>query len=150
MLNRTGEPVINNMEKIKVFNTFVTSVFICFQKWQAPEVRGESWCKEVLPSMEEDQVREHLNWIYLSQSMGLNRLHPELTGFAKVQRHYRATWLSSNSHDKQFSEDYESKYFQERSKELQASHSYHSPWESDEKFLLRNIFKHKGQECDLE
>jgi len=34
------------------------------QESYAPETRGQVWHKEDLSLVEEDQVREHLNWTY--------------------------------------------------------------------------------------
>lgn len=40
------------------------------QESQAPETREEVWTKEVLLSVEEDQVREHLNYLDTHTSPG--------------------------------------------------------------------------------
>jgi len=50
------------MEKAGAANAFFALVFTVntdLQKCQAPETRAVVWTKEVLPSVEEGQVREH-------------------------------------------------------------------------------------------
>lgn len=42
------------------------------QESQVPETRGEVWIEEDLLSVEEDQVREYLNYL----DLGPDRMHP--------------------------------------------------------------------------
>lgn len=76
LLNGARELVINDMEKAKVLNAAFVSVFTSknsFQESQATEARGKLWCKEDLHLVEENQVREQLNWTYI---IGPDGLHP--------------------------------------------------------------------------
>lgn len=48
------------------------TVFIgktCLQQFHVPETRGKFWSPEGFPSMEEDQVKEHLNTLNIQRSM---------------------------------------------------------------------------------
>lgn len=54
--------VTKDVEKVKVLNVFFMLVFtgkVCLQETQDPETSGKVWSEEDLPSLEEDQVREH-------------------------------------------------------------------------------------------
>ena len=42
---------------------------------QVPEAREKVWSKEDLPSMEEDQVREHLNKTDIHNSIGPDKMN---------------------------------------------------------------------------
>lgn len=69
------------MEKAEVFNAFFASVVTCktsTQEPQALETRMEVWSKEDLHSVEENQVREQLNW--KCKSMRPDRMHPQVLG----------------------------------------------------------------------
>lgn len=52
-----------DMGKTKVLNIFFASMFtdkIGLHASIGPDIRGDVWKKQDLPSVEEDQVREHL------------------------------------------------------------------------------------------
>lgn len=60
------------MEEAKVLHTFFVTVFIgktCFQQSHVPETRRKVWSQQSLPSVEEDQVKEHLNTLNIHRSM---------------------------------------------------------------------------------
>lgn len=61
-----------NMKKAKVLCTFFVTVFIhktCLQQSHVPETSRKVWRQEGLPSVEEDQVKEHLNTLNIHRSM---------------------------------------------------------------------------------
>lgn len=63
LLNGTGTLVTQDVEKAELLNAFFTSALTSntsLQHSQAMETRGK-WSKEVIPLVEEDQVREYLH-----------------------------------------------------------------------------------------
>lgn len=81
LLNGAGAMVTKYMEKAEVVNAFFASVVTCktsTQEPQALETRMEVWSKEDLHSVEENQVREQLNW--KCKSMRSDRMHPQVLG----------------------------------------------------------------------
>lgn len=55
------------MEKAKVLNAFFAPVFThktCIQEQQVPQISGKDQGNKDLLSLEEDQIREHLNGTY--------------------------------------------------------------------------------------
>lgn len=61
-----------NMKKAKVLCTFFVTVFIhktCLQQSHVPETSRKVWSQEGLLSVEEDQVKEHLNTLNIHRSM---------------------------------------------------------------------------------
>lgn len=68
----------NDTEKAKVLNAFFISFVTAktgLQEPQAPKTKGRVWSKQDLPSVEEDQPREHLNKLE-RKSVWLDRLQP--------------------------------------------------------------------------
>jgi len=60
-LNKTGDVVLQDMEKAQVMNAAFASVFAskpCFQESQVPEMTGKGWSKKGLSLVEEDQAKE--------------------------------------------------------------------------------------------
>lgn len=73
-----GKMVTNDMGKVEVIYNFFASIFtgnIGLQESQASETRRKVWSKEEVPSVDEDQVREHLNWTSKSPSGLMVRIH---------------------------------------------------------------------------
>ena len=62
--NGSGDLATKDMEKAEVFNAFFVSVFtgkLCPRAFQVPEPSVRVWKSEMLPRVEEDQVKEHLS-----------------------------------------------------------------------------------------
>lgn len=69
--------VTRDMEKTEEANGFFASVSTVntdLQQFQGLETRAKVWSKEDLPSVEDDQVREHLNELDIHK--GLHRRQP--------------------------------------------------------------------------
>lgn len=85
VLNGTGTLVIQDMEKTKILNAFLASVFTRNTGFQLPkdlETRGKVWNKENVPLAEEDQFRAYLSKLDIHTSMALmkfTRVLRELT-----------------------------------------------------------------------
>lgn len=78
LLNGGGGLVMKDMEKSDVLNVFLTSVFsgkISLQVSSSPEIIGKVWSNVVLPMVEDDHMREHLNKLDMHNSMGPDSLH---------------------------------------------------------------------------
>ncbi|KAK4832509.1 hypothetical protein QYF61_023574 [Mycteria americana] len=68
----TEDLLTKGTEKAKVLITFFTSVLTHKtnpQQSQASAIRGKFWSKDDLPSVEEDQVKEHLNKLDIHKSL---------------------------------------------------------------------------------
>lgn len=80
LLNGAGDWVMEDIKKAKVFeasfpqsSTGETS----FQEAQVPETSMKVQSKKDLPSMEENQLREHLNRLDMHKSMGSDGMYQE-------------------------------------------------------------------------
>lgn len=54
-------------KKAKIFNALSALVLIgkiCLQESQVSDTSGKVWTYQDLPLVEEDQVKEYLNWVY--------------------------------------------------------------------------------------
>lgn len=72
LLNRAGELVTEDREKPEVLSAFLPFVFTGktdLQQPQGPENRGNVRSEEDLTLVEEDQVREHLDKMYIHTCM---------------------------------------------------------------------------------
>lgn len=70
--------MMKDIEKSDVLNVFLTSVFsgkISLQVSSSPEIIGKAWSKVVLPMVEDDHMREHLNNLDMHNFMGPGSLH---------------------------------------------------------------------------
>lgn len=59
------------MEKAELLDAFFTSVFVSMaslQECQVPDIRGKGWTREVVPLMEDHQVREYLSKLNIGKS----------------------------------------------------------------------------------
>lgn len=64
LLNEAEDLTTENMEEAEALRTFFASVSTGMTDlWesQAPETSGKDWRKDILPSVEKDQGRVHLN-----------------------------------------------------------------------------------------
>ncbi|KAK4827715.1 hypothetical protein QYF61_021015 [Mycteria americana] len=78
LLNGAGHWVTKGMEKANIVNVFFALVFTgetCLQESKAPETSGKVLSNENLPSMKEDEDREHLNKLSMYKSMGHDGMH---------------------------------------------------------------------------
>ena len=78
LLNGAGDRVTKGMEKAKTLNIFFALVFTgetCVEESKAPETSGKVLSNEKLPSLKEDQDREHLNKPNMYKSMGHGGMH---------------------------------------------------------------------------
>jgi len=73
LLNGAGDLVTKDMEKAEVFNAafaiFFTDKAGLQESW-GPRSNRTVWSKKYSPSVEEDQVREHLNTLDIPKSVG--------------------------------------------------------------------------------
>ena len=75
----TGDLVTWDMEKAEVLNDFFASVFTgkCSSRTtQVTEGKGRDWENEELPTVGEDQVRDHLRNLKVHKSMRPDEMHP--------------------------------------------------------------------------
>jgi len=72
LLNEVGALVREDIEKAELLNAYFASVFTVVSL----ELREESWPKEDLLLVEEDQVIDHLSNLDTHKSMGPNGMHP--------------------------------------------------------------------------
>lgn len=79
LLKGGGELVTKNMEKAKVSNaTFALDLTIktSLQEPPGPGDERKVCSKDNLPLVDEDELREYLNQLEISESTGPDRLHP--------------------------------------------------------------------------
>lgn len=80
LLNGAGDRMTKDIEKAKVFNVAFTSIFTdktSLQESQVPESSVKVQSQKDLPSMEENQLREHLNKLDVHRSMGPEGMYQE-------------------------------------------------------------------------
>ncbi|GAB0199272.1 mitochondrial enolase superfamily member 1 [Grus japonensis] len=76
-----GDLVTWEREKAEVLNDFFASVFTskCSSHTaQVTEGKGRDWENEELPTVGEDQVRDHLRKLKVHKSMGPDEMHPQV------------------------------------------------------------------------
>ncbi|GAB0207806.1 hypothetical protein GRJ2_003246300 [Grus japonensis] len=75
--NEMGDLVTQDMEKAEVLNDFFASVFTskCLSH-TAQVTEGRDWENAELPTVGEDQVRDHVRNLKVHKSMGPDELHP--------------------------------------------------------------------------
>ncbi|KAK4824480.1 hypothetical protein QYF61_015878 [Mycteria americana] len=105
LLNGAGELVINDMKKAEVLNVFFASDLtskINLRESHAHETRGKVW-NEDLPSVKEDQTRDHLNRLdmYLQEgNLGNCRLVSHISVPGKVMEKIFLEVISKHVKDK--------------------------------------------------
>ncbi|GAB0206164.1 mitochondrial enolase superfamily member 1 [Grus japonensis] len=76
------EPLVTqDMEKAEVLNGFFASVFAnkgSSHTAQVTEGKGRDWENEELPTVGEDQVRDHLRNLKVHKSLGPDEMHPQV------------------------------------------------------------------------
>lgn len=68
-MNGAGQILTRDLEKSKVVNAFLASVFTGskgIQESQTHETRGKVWSNGDLSSVKENHIRKDLNWTYTS------------------------------------------------------------------------------------
>ena len=81
LLNGAGDLVTKTMKKAEILGAFSALVFtgkICPQQCQVPETSGKNWSKDDFSSVEEDQIREHVNKLGIHKSMGPEGMYPQV------------------------------------------------------------------------
>jgi len=77
----TEDWVTRNMEKAEVLHKFFASVFTgkcSSHTTQVAEGKARDWENEELPTVGEDQVRDHLRNLKVHKSMGRDEVHPRV------------------------------------------------------------------------
>jgi len=75
---QTGNLITHDMEKAEVLHNFFALVFTSKHSSHNAQVAGgtgRDWENEELPTVEEDQVRDHLRNLKVHKSMGPDEVH---------------------------------------------------------------------------
>lgn len=70
LLNVAEDLMTENMEEAEALRTFFASVSTGMTDLWVPETSGKDWRKDILPSVEKDQGRAHLNKLNKLVQMG--------------------------------------------------------------------------------
>ncbi|KAK4810454.1 LOW QUALITY PROTEIN: hypothetical protein QYF61_004234 [Mycteria americana] len=81
LMSKTGDLTTTDMEKAEVLNDFFASVFTgkcSSHAAQLTESKGRDWENEIMPTVGEDQVQDHLRNLNVHKSMGPDEMHPRV------------------------------------------------------------------------
>jgi len=80
-----GDLVTWYIEEAEVLGNFFAAVFTGKCSSQVAEGKGGAWENEELPTVGEDQVRDHLSNLKVHKSMGCDEMHPRVMRELEVE-----------------------------------------------------------------